>query len=85
MFPARKDGTVDPILDTNIDIIDESKTFDVEVYDFVNKNGVLHKANNTSDTKEHYLDDKSRQKFINYMKYILMKQVINLCMAYLEQ
>ena len=62
LFPARKDGTVDPILDTNIDIIDESKTFDVEVYDFVNKNGVLHKANNTSDTKEHYLDDKSRQK-----------------------
>lgn len=57
-----EEGTTNPISDTNIDITDKSKTFNVEVYDFVNKNGVLHKADNTSDTKEHYLDDKSRQK-----------------------
>ena len=34
----------------------------VEVYDFPNKEGILHKTDNTSDTREHYLKDKTRQQ-----------------------
>lgn len=50
------------ITDYNLDVTDNSKSFNVEVYDFVSKEGLMHKADNAIDSKEHYLDDKSRQR-----------------------